>query len=384
MVNHGVRMANFVAHLIPMQMKGWFQCFFTCVVILFFSCGTDEGTSTNVIPDKFKDSKELQELNKKILANPDVDSLYRLRAAIYLTLKDMELAEGDARRAIQIDSLNAENYLLLSDIFYMTNQTRNAKETLERCLRNLPENEEANLKMAELYFYVRKFTESLGFLDKVVKKDPYNSKSYYLKGMNFLEMGDTSKAVSSFQTAVEQDDQYFKAYMELAKLYALQKNRLAISYFDNALRISPNSVEAWCAKSKFFQDVGMIKEAREGYLKCLTVDSNCVDAAYNLGALVLSQDKTPDVAKVYFSRALIALSRFSGDGTFIVADTVKVHSSFLTYAQFRLSVAKSLFARGVCMEQLKDKVAARNDYQMALRVFENYEPALAALNQLGK
>ena len=332
----------------------------------------------------YQNNKELQEINKKIVVNPNVDSLYRQRAALYISLKDLELAEGDALRAVQLDSLNAKNYLLLSDIYYMTNQTRKAKETLERCLINLPDNDDANLKMAELYFYVRKFDESIGFLDRVIKKDPYNSKSYYLKGMSFLEMGDTGKAVSSFQTAVEQDDQYFKAYMELAKLYSLQKNRLAISYFDNALRISPNSVEAWCAKSKFFQDAGMIKEAREGYLKCLTIDSNCVDGAYNLGALVLRVDKTPDVAKTYFSRALIGLSRFSGDGTFIVADTMNVHSSFLTYNQYRLSVAKSLFARGVCAEQMKDKISARNDYQMALRVYENYEPALAALNQLGK
>mgnify|MGYP003340584159 FL=1 len=142
------------------------------VVTVFFSCSNEVEKTNALVDDKYQNNKELQEINKKIVVNPNVDSLYRQRAALYISLKDLELAEGDALRAVQLDSLNAKNYLLLSDIYYMTNQTRKAKETLERCLINLPDNDDANLKMAELYFYVRKFDESIGFLDRVIKKDP--------------------------------------------------------------------------------------------------------------------------------------------------------------------------------------------------------------------
>jgi tetratricopeptide (TPR) repeat protein len=357
-------------------------CFLLCL-FFSFSC-TDKKTEViNDLPEKYKGNAELQVINKKILDNPSVDSLYRERALLYLKLKDFELAEGDAYRALDLDTMNVKNYLFLSDLFYQTNQTRKAKETLERCLRNLPQDVEANLKMAELYYYVRKCEVSITHLNTVIKTDPYNSKAYFLKGMNFLELGDTTKAVSSFQTAVEQDDQYFKAYMQLARLYALQRNRLALSYFDNALRISPASTDALCGKSKFLQDAGMVKEAKEGYLRSLQVDSNCVEGAYNLGALVLKYDNTPAIAKVYFDRALIALSRFSEDGTFLVQDTLRVRVSYLSYSAYRFDVAKTIFARGVCSEKLKDKISAAKDYRMALRVYENFEPALSALNAMG-
>ena len=328
-------------------------------VFFLFSCGTgndgknDPGLSDSVMA-KYKDNAELQSVTRKIMDNPSEDSLYWDRAHIYLKLQDFELAEGDAKRALSLDSSTSKNYLLLTDVYYMANQTRKAKQTLERCLISLPKDKDALLKLAELFFYVKKYAESLEQINKALEIDNYLSKAYFLKGMNYMEAGDTAKAISSLQTAVEQDNEYYSAYMQLGLLHFYKKNKLCSDYFDNALRLKPNSTEALYGKGFYFQETGKMKEAKQYYEKIISIDPKHKDALFNLGALALAIENNPAVAKKYFS------------------DVIDIDSNY----------TKAWYSRGVCNEKLKYKEAAIKDYQMALKLTENYEPALSALNKI--
>jgi tetratricopeptide (TPR) repeat protein len=338
--------------------------FFHLLVILVVftsSCGNNktgelDAGFTDSVNAKYKDNLPLQEINKQILENSSADSLYRKRAALYMQLKDFELAEGDANRALKLDTMNAKNYLVLTDVYYASNQTRKAKETLERCLKNLPKDKDALLKMGELYFYVKKYQESINMINQALEVDPYLSKAYFLKGMNYMESGDTSKAVNSFLTAVEQDPDYYTAYMQLALLHYQKSNPLCLDYFDNALRINPTSTEALYGKAKYYQDYGKTKEAKEFYLRILQIDPVHKTALYNMGAIALGFDKNPEEAKKYFNQAIGADQNYT----------------------------EAWFARGVAFEQLRDKKSAAENYKMALKITPNYEPAVSALNKLEK
>ncbi len=331
--------------------------------VIFFlislsSCGTDTSKVDAGLSDsvnaKYKDNVDLQNLNKQIMNSPAIDSLYRKRAKLYIKLEDFELALGDAKRALALDSTTSANYLLLTDVYYVTNQTRLAKETLERALKQLPNDKEANLKMAELYFYVKKYQESLNHINQALVADPYMSKAYFLKGMNYMEIGDTAKAISSMQTAVEQDNEYYTAYMQIGLLYSYKKNPLCIAYFDNALRIHPKSSEALYAKAKYFQDVKKIKEAKSIYMQVLSFEPTHKNSLYNLGAISLGIENDPKAARQFFTDAINADPDYT----------------------------EAWFARGVANEKLNDKKAAVSDYKMALKITTNYEPALSALNKL--
>ena len=51
-------------------------------------------------------------------------------------------------------------------------------------------------------------------------------------------------AESSYQTAIEMDANYYAAMIQLGWIYAQQQNDLAITYYDAALEIYPESMEA--------------------------------------------------------------------------------------------------------------------------------------------
>jgi tetratricopeptide (TPR) repeat protein len=226
---------------------------------------------------------------------------------------------------------------------------------LEKCIKLDDKNVDAMLKLAELYFYVNKNDKSFEYINMALKINKYNAKAYFLKGMNYKEIKDTTKAISSMQTAVEQDQTYYNAYIQLGILNAAQRNPLAVQYYKNALRIQPNSTEAWYNLGKFYQDVEDWKQATDAYNTLLKIDPKYKNARYNLAVINLVGTKDYNKALEYFTEAIKA------DPTYIEA----------------------YYGRGVCYQTMKDKKNAAIDFQACLSIDPKFEKADIALKQLG-
>ncbi len=329
-----------------------------CVLLQSCQNGTEQESGLSSSDSTFTkaNSSELKEVNGMLSKNPSDPALYIKRAQIYLNNKDFTAAIGDAKRAISIDSSKSEYFILLCDAYFFSNQTRLAKETLEYCIKINPSSKEANLKLAEMYFYIRKYQEAINYINNALKIDQSLSKGYYLKGMCYKESGDTTNAISSFQTAVEQDNEYYTAYMELGSIFGRKKNPLALEYYTQALRIDPRSEEVFYHMAKFYQDIGKYTLATETYKKILSINPKEKYSIYNLGAIELYSNKNPEQAKKYFNDAIFADPNY----------------------------AEAYFARGVCYEYLNDLSSARADYEMAVQLKPNYEDAVQKLNSLDK
>jgi len=291
-----------------------------------------------------------------LLKEPSNDSLYNERARIYIGLKQFEEASGDAFRALKIDSMKARYYVTLADVYFAQNKTRQSKETLETAVKRFPDNTEALLKLAEIFYLVRQYENSITNINKALKIDENMANAYYLKGSVFKEMGDTAKAISSLQTAIEQDNKFFDAFLDAGILYASRKNPLAFEYFDNALRLRPNSENVVFAKAKLLQDMDKINESVVLYKEILSRNKNNTDVLYNLGAISLYKTKKTNEAIDYFSKAIAVNPDYT----------------------------EAYFARGVGFEMMKDIENAKADYNMCLKITPNYEAAIAALNHLSK
>lgn len=300
-------------------------------------------------------SPELKAINEVLIKDPDNDSLYNQRARIYIGFKLFDEAMGDVKRALRIDSSKAKYYVTMADVFFATNKTRLSKETLEDAVKRFPDNTEALLKLAELYFLVRQYENAITNINKALKIDENIANAYFLKGSVFKEMGDTSKAISSMQTAIEQDNKFFDAYLDIGILYASRKNPLAMEYYNNALRLKPGNENVVFAKARLLQDMDKTDESIALYNEILAKNKNNTDVLYNLGAISLDKKKNPNQAIDYFSKAIAVDPKYTD----------------------------AYFARGASFEVLKDFNNARADYKMCLQITPNYEPAISALNNLG-
>ena len=334
---------------------------FIAFVLLISGCKNPSGkeeTSSVAKKDTLSaevNSKELQQLNSLLKEDPNNASNYYKRGKIYFKFKDFPAAAADAKRALQIDSLKTDSfYILFCDANFAAGKTRLAKETLERCVKNIPTSTKGYLKLAELYFFVKKYKEAITNINNALKIDQTIALGYFMKGMCYKEMGDTNIALSSFQTACEQDDKYYDAFVETGRLLAAKKNALCVEYFNNALRIKPQSTETIYFVGKFYQDTKRIPQAVDAYNKLLSIDKKDKHALYNLGAIYFTFLKDVDKAKGYFTRAIDADADY----------------------------AEAYLARGICFEELKNKADAEADYKMAVQLKPNFEPAIEKLNTL--
>lgn len=299
-------------------------------------------------------SPQLKAVNAELLKEPNNPELYNKRASVYIDLKQLHEAVGDALRAIKLDSTNAKYYNTLVDAYFAQNKTRQAKDLLEIMEKKFPNNTDALLKLAELYFLVKQYQKGIDYVNKALKLNENLAKAYYLKGSIYRESGDTARAISSLQTAVEQDSKFEDAFYDLGIIFAARKNPLAFEYYSNVLKINPSNENARYARARLFQDLEKADEAITEYEAILASNKACQDCLYNLGAIYLEIKHDNNKALDYFTKA------------------ITLNPNYL----------EAYFARGYTYSKLKDKASATADYKMCLQLKPNYEPALQGLREL--
>jgi tetratricopeptide (TPR) repeat protein len=335
-------------------MKIHLSAFYLLAVLLFFGCGNNAGKDDKEKTDSLP--ADLSTLNKKIAEDPKNAKLYEQRAVYYLQNKDLEKALTDINKAIVIEPDNSDLYLTLSDVYFAGGRITKCQEALNKACEINPDNAEAYLKLAELFFYQKDYKKTFENTGKALKIDNLNAKADFINGMALKDMGDTLKAVKSFEKAIEKDQQYFHAYMQMGLMYAVKRSRLAIDYFNNALNLNPKSTEALYALAFFYQENGEYNKAIEKYTMITQIDSKNKQAYYNLGYIHLVYLQVYDVAAKYFTAAI----------------------------QCDPNYAEAFYNRGYSYELVGNINFARADYQQALKIKHNYQRAIDGMNRLDK
>ena len=112
------------------------------------------------------------------------------------------------------------------------------------------------------------------------------------------------RAISSYQTAIEQDPDFYAAYIELGVMYDERDMTLALDYFNSALDIEPRSIEALYNKGMYFQKRNDFDNALRNYRKISRIDSTWADPYYNQGYIYLVKLQNLDSAINYLTLAI--------------------------------------------------------------------------------
>lgn len=333
--------------------------FTVCNLFVFFfafiwGCGTKKSATDYTFTDSVKNS--LEQLTELIRQHPKDAQLFYYRSKLYMKNGSNTSAMNDMLSAVSIDSTKADYFLQLGDIYFSKLFIAQAISSFEKCITLDNRNISAELKLAELYLYLKKYSDCLQHADNALRIDKTNAKAYLLKGFLFKENKDTARAISSFQTATEQNPEYFDAFIQLGILYSQKNDPLSLSYFDRALQLKKNSPEALYGIAMYFQQEESIDTAEVLYQKILETSPDYKEALFNLGYINLIYNNNFQKAAEYFS----AVSRL---------DTNDV---------------RAVYNRGLCYEKLKKKNLAEDDYRKALLLDPKYELAREGLKRLGR
>lgn len=332
----------------------------TGVVIVFFTA-----TSCKHVPDPpgnnvmdsvaVKDSSDPQvkALTEKIRKDPRNPEHYFIRSNVFQQLNNIPAAFSDMSKAIALDSTNLKYYFAIGDIYLKGGSGDLAINAFKTVIRLDPQNEEALIKLSKVYFYKKDYRNSMLHLTKVQELYKDNFETYFIRGMNYKEMGDTNRAFSSFQKAVQVKPEFYDGYMQLGLLTSKKPGSQAAHYFDNAIRLDSSNAEAYYGKAKFYQDHGQYAKSKDVYHELIAKMPQYTQAYFNLGFIYIKQDSI-DKAYRMFDYA------------------IKVTPAY----------AEAYYYRGLCSLEKGNKEQAEADFRQAIALKPNYELAQKELNTL--
>jgi tetratricopeptide (TPR) repeat protein len=333
--------------------------FYIFIAVLFISCN-NEPQKKSVLEETDYKQEVLEtdtffsKINEKIRNDIQNAELYLERAELYYEKEDLASAKSDIDRAYLIDTTNLNTLISLADYWINVGKLGFSLSVLEKAELIHPENSVVNAKLSELYLVGRDNKKSMRFAELAVKYDIFNPMAYYLKGFNFLEMGDTIRAISSYQTAVEQDPNFYEPFVELGVLFASRHDPLAIQYYDNALAIRPNEKNVLYSKGMYLQEHGLYDEAIKTYFKATKMFPEFREAHFNLGYVHMFYLKIYREAVNHFTNA------------------VKVDPKYY----------QAYYNRGYCFELMGDIANAEKDYKYTLFLNPDYTNAALGLERV--
>ena len=333
---------------------------FLFAVSVFCSCRNNkEKNNQNIIEaiaDTSETGKAIAQLTEKINASPNDASLLHERAKLYMRKQNLQYAMDNMLKAAHLDSTKAPYFITLSDLYFAANKTFYAKAALEKCLMLEPDNIDAHLRLAEIFFIVKKYNDALDHLNAVLRIDPDNVKVFFMSGMIYKETGDTAKAISTFQKAIDLDDKNYDSYMQLGVLYEAKHNKLALQYYNGALKLNPRSEEALYGRGLYYQDHDDLDKAIQDYTSIVQMNPKNAHAHFNLGYIHYNNLKVYDQAIKHYNDAIAANPDY----------------------------VEAYYNRGLCYEAVGNIAAAKEDYDKAISYRPNYELALKGLERLKK
>lgn len=321
--------------------------------ILLFSCNAPEPKPEEQAE---KGVDTLAKLTQSIALDSLNAGLYAQRGAFLLKKKDLARSFADYKKAVALDSTNEAILYDFAEVAFLVNRTRESRDAFLKCTQINPSNPDPFLRLAELHYYVREYVKALGFLDKAQLVKEKFPRAYFLRGMIYKEGGDTARAFEAFRKAIETDQEFYDAYMQLGLLHSARKEPIALQYFDNVLNIDARSTEALYGKAWFFQQMDSVRQAEKWYNAILLIDSVNLNTLFNMGYLAYHFHKDYRTATVYFAKCI----------------------------QYRPNDADAFYMRGLSFEQLGEFRKANRDYLEAIRIDQGYQEAFDGIKRIEK
>ena len=280
--------------------------------------------------------------------------LYKERALLYVNAKAFDKALVDIKKAISLDQKNVDYYLVLSDIELQLGKPKESQDALVHALTVSPGNNATLIKLAKLNLILKDYPRTFEFVKKAIDADPVNPQAYFIRGIALLEKGDTNRAVGDLMKAVDQDQEYYDAYMTLGDLFSLRDDPMTASYYLNAIKVNPQSKEALYRLGMYYQENGQFDKAIQTYATLQKFHPDFRNAPYNTGYIYL-------VYKLDFNKSIEYFN-----------EAIKIDPEYFE-AWYNLGYANELLGK---------YAEAEKDYHQSLKIEVNYPKAVDGLNRL--
>lgn len=248
-------------------------------------------------------------LDSLLLKYPDNVNILVKHGELALTNFKYDIAIADAAKAFRLDSSRQDTRMLYADAICNNPAIQNADITkaqfhYQKLIKKEPKNIRALVGMAMTYTLRQDFDNSFKYINRALKINPRYRNAYVLKGSNYRMLGNTKLAISSYETAVQQDPNFYGGYLMLGALYQYGKDPICIQYYITASQLQPNNPDCLYALAYAKEIFGQENDAKTIYRKMIRIDSTYYEAYFQLGYIKQFTDSDLDSALYFYNAAL--------------------------------------------------------------------------------
>jgi tetratricopeptide (TPR) repeat protein len=249
-------------------------------IVTLAACNNNE-TATNISPNKE------QELKNSIAKYPDSILLKETLIQYYEDNGNTDLAIAETKSLLTKDSLQIAYWDKLAQLYiYSKNDTTAAITCLEKAVEIFPE--PAYIISLGVMYAQTKNSKALQIADALMvgKKANAEKEALFIKGLYHGSIGENSKAISFFNSCIQQDYTYVEAYLEKSIILYNDKNyEAALDVLTKAVTVQNAFDEGYFWMGKCFEKLNNVQDAIASYKMALQYDPNYIEAKDALGKL---------------------------------------------------------------------------------------------------
>lgn len=277
-------------------------CAFLSAVILY-SCGEEPVKTVKATPSNIDSLLNLY---------PDSVPLLIMRGNIALDDYRYYDALADGAKAFRLDSNNLEARMLYA-LAQNNKSTRTVAEIADAqrhfnyIVKQDPKNTDALVALATTYGQQQDYEKAFYYVNKALRLDVKKRDAYILKGSMYLAQGNMTLAKSNFETAIQQDPEFYYGYIQLGALYHSEGDSICLEYYRSAYEIKKSDPETIYTLAYALESFKRLDEAKSLYREMAALEKNNYYASrgnFHLGNVKQNYENEIDSALFFYSKAI--------------------------------------------------------------------------------
>lgn len=212
-----------------------------------------------------EDSQALKDLDQAVATavRPDILALtFIQRSRCHHKSERFDLAEADARRALEVEPGNSTALCQLALLLLVTRRQQAAIDAATRCLAIDPNDVIARMTRGQCLMNFERYSEAYDDLDRACRLHPTSIVPRKHRGMCAMRMADPDRAIPDLTAAIDQGETYPLAFR--GRMYEqLGRFDKALADFDAMLKIDPSAVGLHEDRLRCFRGLGRLDLAAE-------------------------------------------------------------------------------------------------------------------------
>ncbi|MCL5951455.1 MAG: tetratricopeptide repeat protein [Chloroflexi bacterium] len=196
-------------------------------------------------------------------------------AGLYEQANQLTQAIDTLRQALLIDEKNGEAHVALGRILYKAGYgAQAADEQLREAIEIDPGNPAPYTELGRVYQGEKKYAEAEIWYKQAVDRSPSDPWPWVMRGENALLANNTSLAIQVLKQATAQFPNFAHSYLFLAQAYRqVGDSDRAVSSIEKAVELSPNgNVWYWVTAGQIYEWAKQSDKALKAYETALTMD----------------------------------------------------------------------------------------------------------------